>query len=184
MEVSYELQATCHFWCRRAVSAATTAKARPAFPIHAEPEVARCIRQASQGKGWLEKTLWGLRDQEGGWVGAEVANSNGTHDLGVLQVNSGWVPQVARLIGRPVGQVRDWLRYDPCFNAEAARWIFLSALGQSHDYWKAIGVYHSPTAWRQRRYALRVADHLRKRFGAGLFTLASADRAEEGNGGP
>lgn len=159
---------------------AAPAFASPTALARHEPEVARCIRQASQGRGWLEKTLWGLRDQEAGWVGAEIANTNGTHDLGVLQINSGWVPRLARLLGRPAEQVRDWLRYDPCFNAEAARWIFLAALRQTGDYWKAVGVYHSPTAWRQRRYALSVAGHLRRRFGEGLFVLADDNQAPDG----
>jgi hypothetical protein len=113
--------------------------------------------------------LWGLRDQEGGWLGAEVLNSNGSHDLGPLQVNSWWVEKLAAATGRPEQQVRWWLIHDACFNVAAARWIFLSGLRVTGDYWKAIGVYHSPTAWRQARYATSVAGHLRRRFGADVF---------------
>ncbi|CAM4195309.1 lytic transglycosylase domain-containing protein [Novosphingobium lubricantis] len=139
------------------------------------PEIARCIRVAARGHPWLEKTLWGLRDQEAGWLGAEVANTNGTHDLGPLQINSWWVPHIARLIGKPDYQVRHWLRHDACFNADAARWIFLSGLRTTGDYWKAIGIYHSPTAWRQRTYAAKVANHMRARFGPSLFGTGSAE---------
>lgn len=46
-----------------------------------EARLGQCIRQAAGGRAWLEKTLWGLRDQEGGWIGAQVPNGNGTHDL-------------------------------------------------------------------------------------------------------
>lgn len=134
-----------------------------------EREIARCVRQAARGRLWLERTLWGLRDQEAGWIGAEVRNSNGTHDLGPLQINSWWVPRIARLIHKPEPHVRYWLRFDPCFNAEAARWIFLSGLKVTGDYWDAVGVYHSPTAWRKRGYALKVAGHLRTRFGSRIF---------------
>ena len=129
-----------------------------------EPEIARCIKLAAGGRPWLERTLWGLRDQEGGWIGAEVVNTNGSHDLGPLQINTWWVPKLARLLGRDTVQVRQWLRDDACFNAQAARWIFLSGLRASGDYWKAVGTYHSPTAWRQNRYALAVADRLELRF--------------------
>ena len=140
----------------------------------AEGEIGRCIRQAARGRAWLEKTLWGLRRQEAGWLGAEVANTNGTHDLGPLQINSWWVPRIARLVDRPEQQVRHWLRYDACFNAEAARWIFLSGLQATGDYWRAVGVYHSPTGWRQRAYAAKVATHMRRQFGAGAFASGSA----------
>ncbi|QUT07611.1 lytic transglycosylase domain-containing protein [Sphingobium phenoxybenzoativorans] len=134
-----------------------------------ETRIAHCIRQAAGDKPWLEKTLWGLRDQEGGWIGAEVRNTNGSHDLGPLQINSWWVPKLAGLIERPEWQVRHWLRFDPCFNADAARWIFLAALHSTGDFWEAVGVYHSPTAWRQRRYAQSVARHMQRRFGRDLF---------------
>lgn len=133
-------------------------------------EIGRCIARAAGGRGWLEKTLWGLRDQEGGWIGAEVANANGSHDLGPLQVNSWWVPRIAAVLHRPEQHVRSWLKSDACFNADVARWLFLSALRSTGDYWRAIGVYHSPTGWRQRRYALGVADHLTRRFGPAIFS--------------
>lgn len=146
----------------------STASARPQGTPQ-EAELATCIRKAAKGRAWLERTLWGLRDQEGGWVGAAVANSNGTHDLGPLQVNSWWVPKIAKLVGRPETHVRSWLQHDACFNAEAARWIFLSGLAVTGDYWKAIGVYHSPTGWRQARYANSVAVHLQRRFGQSIW---------------
>jgi hypothetical protein len=131
--------------------------------------VAACIKRSAGGRAWLEKTLWGLRDQEGGWIGAEIANGNGSHDLGPLQVNSWWVPRLAAITGRPEPHIRHWLKLDPCFNVEAARWIFLSGLAATHDYWKAVGVYHSPTGWRQHRYASSVVAHLRRRFGSRTF---------------
>lgn len=131
--------------------------------------IGSCIHQASLGQPWLEKTLWGLRDQEAGWIGAEVANTNGSYDLGPLQINTWWAARIATLIGRPEAHVRHWLRFDPCFNAEAARWVFLTALRSTGSYWKAVGVYHSPTAWRQRNYVGSVAGHLTSRFGQAVF---------------
>lgn len=143
--------------------------ARPVPPIEHEARIGICIREAAAGKVWLERTLWGLRDQEAGWLGARIENSNGTQDLGPLQVNSSWIPRLAKLTGRSQHEVRTWLSSDPCFNVQAARWIFLSGLAASGDYWKAVGIYHSPTLWRQRRYAGSVALHLRRRFGEAVF---------------
>ena len=134
-----------------------------------ETRIAGCIRKAADGKAWLEKTLWGLRDQEGGWIGAEVANADGSHDLGPLQVNSWWVSRISALTRRPTERVRWWLTHDACFNVDVARWIFLSGLAVGGDYWKAVGVYHSATNWRQRSYALGVARHMERRFGSSVF---------------
>lgn len=145
------------------------AKPRPASTPPAESEVARCIHLAAEGKPWLEKTLWGLRDQESGWIGAEIRNTNGSHDLGPLQVNSWWVTKIATAMSRPAMHVRWWLTHDACFNVNAARWIFLSGLAVTRDFWNAVGVYHSPTEWRQQRYRASVARHLRQRFGVNVF---------------
>jgi len=79
------------------------------------------------------------------------------------------VPRIAALLSRRESEVRRWLQFDPCFNAEAARWIFLDALKTGGSYWKAIGIYHSPDGHRQRRYAVLVAVHLHKRFGPAVF---------------
>lgn len=138
-----------------------------------EPIVATCIAKSAGGRDWLAKTLWGLRDQEGGWVGAEIPNSDGSHDLGPLQVNSWWVSRLAAVTGRPEHHVRHWLKQDACFNVEAARWIFLSGLAVTGDYWKAVGVYHSPTSWRQQRYTSSVVAHLRRRFGNHIFAVGT-----------
>ena len=134
-----------------------------------EQLLAACIRRAAQGKTWLERTLWALRDQEAGWVGAQVPNRDGSHDLGPLQVNSWWVNRVAAETHRPPAHIRYWLMHDACFNVEVARWIFLSGLSVTGDYWAAVGAYHSPGAWRQRRYASAIARKLRRRFGDNAF---------------
>ncbi|WP_375282475.1 lytic transglycosylase domain-containing protein [Sphingobium yanoikuyae] len=125
--------------------------------VEAENAINQCIHRAASGRPWLAQTLSALRRQEGGWIGAEVGNADGSVDLGPMQVNSWWIPRIARLIDRSEPQVRSWLRDDPCFNVEAARWIFLSALHDAKDFWRAVGIYHSPTRWRQMRYAKGIA---------------------------
>lgn len=160
--------------CAAALLAATPAEARGSGK--GDPRIAQCIRKAAGGRPWLEKTLWGLRDQEAGWIGAAVRNTNGTHDLGPLQINSWWVSRIAVLVERSEADVRHWLRFDPCFNVRAARWIFLTALRETGDFWRAVGVYHSPTVWRQRRYALSVAGHMQRRFGQDIFSVPDASQ--------
>lgn len=150
-----------------------------ALPMPAgEIEIARCIGSVANGRIWLERTLWGLRDQEGGWIGAEVSNSNGTHDLGPLQVNSWWVGRIASLLDQRPEVIRGWLANDACFNVRAASWIFLSGLATSRDYWQAIGTYHSPTRWRQLRYAHSVAARMKRRFGEQVFDTSVAKQVE------
>jgi hypothetical protein len=145
-------------------------------PTTHEAEIAKCIRQSAHGRKWLEMTLWGLRDQEGGWAGAEVRNADGSADLGPLQVNSWWVPRFAEMTGRSPEQVRRWLIADICFNIDAGRWIFLTGLQATGNYWSAIGTYHSPTLSRRHRYAAEVAQKLVRRFGPRVFDLSASPR--------
>ncbi|MDJ0276266.1 murein transglycosylase [Sphingomonas sp. 2R-10] len=125
--------------------------------------IARCIHQSARGKRWLESTLLGIRDQEGGWIGAAVRNRDGRYDLGPMQINSWWVPRMARLLGRPPESVRLWLRDEACFNIEAARWILLMEFFRTRDIWMAIASYHSPEHVRRHRYLLAVAAKMRQR---------------------
>lgn len=131
--------------------------------------VGECIRASSIGRPWLEKTLWGLYDQERGWIGAEIANRNGSFDLGLLQVNSSWVPTIATRVRRDPQDVRRWLRDDACFNVGVATWLFLSGFSRQRDYWAAVGAYHSSTRRRAQDYARQVARRLRRRYGEAVF---------------
>ena len=155
--------------CILLLSGSAAAASRPVRSAAAEREIARCIQSASAGRSWLEKTLWGLRDQEGGWIGAEILNTDGSYDLGPMQVNSWWVGRISKVLRHSGSDVRHWLIHDACFNVRAARWIFLSGLAVTGDYWQAVGAYHSPTKLRQQRYRANVAGKLLKRFGSDLF---------------
>uniref|UniRef100_UPI0035C9F689 hypothetical protein n=1 Tax=uncultured Sphingomonas sp. TaxID=158754 RepID=UPI0035C9F689 len=86
-----------------------------------EAQVAAYIQKSAHGGPWLARTLWGLRDQEGGWIGAAIRNANGSEDLGPLQVKSWWGVRIGRLMGRRPVEIRRWLQYDACFNVDAAR---------------------------------------------------------------
>ncbi|WP_072895586.1 lytic transglycosylase domain-containing protein [Sphingobium sp. YR657] len=148
------------------------------FDVHAalaatgqqEERIGRCIKSAAGGSRWLERTLWGLRDQEGGQIGTVSKNRDGSEDLGPMQINSWWLTPIARAIQRDRDQVRTWLINDACFNVQAARWIFVEGLRTSKNYWVAVGVYHSPKAHRQQSYAALVAEKLSHRFGTRIFS--------------
>lgn len=161
-----------------ALASASSAEAGRQIGTADEHMIATCIHRTSGGHAWLERTLWGLRDREGGWVGAVIANSNGTYDLGPLQVNSSWVREVADLTRRSATNVRWWLIHDACFNVDVARWIFLSDLARTRVYWDAVGAYHSPINWRRREYAAGVASLLVRRFGRDVFRPSLWSRAK------
>lgn len=122
----------------------------------AETRISACIRQVASGDRRIENLLTGIRRQESGWLGAEIRNSNGTHDLGPMQINSSWIPKLSRMTGIDARQLRQRLKNDACFNVRWSHWILRQELARLGDYWKAVGAYHSPTPWRAQRYARMV----------------------------
>jgi hypothetical protein len=88
----------------------------------------------------------------------------GTRDIGLMQINSGWLPTLARY------GISEADLYDACTNIEVASWI-LSSLTERHgNTWAAVGAYNAActqlngdACLRQRAgYAWKVHHHLRQ----------------------
>lgn len=98
-----------------------------------------------------------IQKVEGGWVGAVRPNSNGSHDLGLMQVNTLWVAPLAYASGLPASEVATRLILDPCFNITAAAYVLHHYVLEEHgDLWRAIGDYHSHSTWLSTTYKLKV----------------------------
>jgi soluble lytic murein transglycosylase-like protein len=101
---------------------------------------------------------------EGGSTGMVRPDANGTEDLGVMQVNTIWIPALAARAGFSEAQTRQSLIEDPRFNIAAAALILRSYLAETHGaLLPAIGDYHSHTPALNTAYvtlAGRTASHL------------------------
>ncbi len=83
---------------------------------------------------------------EGGRAGLVRINTNGTADLGLMQVNTIWVKPLAELAHMQGQAVIERLVHDACFNVAAAAAIMHYYLTESHgNLMVAIGYYHSHT---------------------------------------
>ncbi len=100
-----------------------------------------------------------ILDTEGGWVGASAHNTNGTDDLGPMQVNTSWLPTFARF-----GITRDLLQNHACVNVYAGSWILATLLKEHLSLVDVIAFYHSPTPKHQAEYLTQVRKHLVKRL--------------------
>jgi hypothetical protein len=94
---------------------------------------------------------------EGGRIGLVSRNQDGSDDLGVMQVNTRWLPVIANVMHADTDTVRTRLLADPCFNISAAGAILRTYLDQDQGHlMQAIGDYHSQTPREHQRYQVQV----------------------------
>jgi hypothetical protein len=96
---------------------------------------------------------------EGGTIGAVSLNADGSQDLGIMQINSRWVPVLAQATHLSPAVVRDRLIMNGCYSILVAGAILRLHRAERHgDMLTAIGDYHSRTPLRNQAYLGRVVD--------------------------
>jgi hypothetical protein len=121
----------------------------------------------------------GILKVEGGRVGTEHENSNGTRDLGPMQINTLWVSVVAKAHGLGKAEVERSLRDDGCYNAHMAAWILKRCMNDLKDFWTGVGCYHSRTPALNKAYQQRVKKALEELYGRPHPALPSLPRLTE-----
>ena len=118
--------------------------------------LAACLMLASQTYQVPPAVMVGIWQVEGGKVGMESPNTNGTHDLGPMQINTIWIPELAEKWGVGEDTARRWIRDDPCTNMGVAAWIFRSHYNETGSLAKSIQYYHSRTPKYGNKYRKKV----------------------------
>jgi soluble lytic murein transglycosylase-like protein len=82
---------------------------------------------------------------------AKNENTNGSIDMGVMQINSLWL--------EPLSQygIEQKHLYNACFNINVAAWILRQQINEVGYNWQAVAQYHSRNAARGDNYARKVA---------------------------
>ncbi|MEK6291473.1 MAG: lytic transglycosylase domain-containing protein [Paraburkholderia tropica] len=109
---------------------------------------ADCLDDAAAFRHINVQLVRAIAKQESGMRADAVnVNRNGTEDIGLMQINSSWLPKLARY-----GIRREHL-FNACVNAYVGTWILASNIRQFGPTWKAVGAYNSPTSAHQLVYA-------------------------------
>jgi hypothetical protein len=112
------------------------------------------------------RVLPSIQAVEGGAPGVVHHNTDGSDDLGVMQINTRWLPALSGYFGLPVATVRVRLLALPCFNIAAAGAVLRLYLNEAKgDLMTAIGDYHSHTAPLNRQYQSQVVRSAAQLFG-------------------
>lgn len=116
-----------------------------------------CMALVAQIYGLPPRVLPSIQAVEGGGFGVAHHNADGSADLGVMQVNTLWLPALSRYTRLDPAEVRDRLLHRPCFNIAAAGLIFRTYLDETRgDLMRAVGDYHSHTPLLNQAYQAKV----------------------------
>ena len=118
-----------------------------------------CVQLAADRYELPASIIHAILEVEGGRVGQAVMNRNGTEDLGPMQINTIWLPQLASF-----GITRQQLQNDRCINILVGSWILSRQFEMvknmegppERKLWWGIGAYHSKTPEHNVKYALKV----------------------------
>ncbi len=103
------------------------------------------------------RVLPAIQRVEGGVMGKVSQNTDGSVDIGLMQINSRWIMPIASMTHQTPAQVATRLALEPCFNVAAAAMILRTALDNEHgNLLRAIGDYHSRTLPLNMAYQRKV----------------------------
>jgi hypothetical protein len=114
-----------------------------------------CLLQAAAHQSIPAPIMFGLYNTEGGSVGSSSPNTDGSHDLGPMQINdNAWLGKIADLQFRGDKKAaRQAIQFDGCYNVEVSAWIFHQYLIEANgDFAVAVGHYNSHNPEPMARY--------------------------------
>jgi hypothetical protein len=133
------------------------------------PEDAQCIESAALRHRLPPSLIRAILAVEGGRHGQVSHNRNGSYDIGPMQINSLWLPEIERRGGSLA-----LILHHRCANIEFGAWLLGRELAGADPatldratFWRAVGNYHSRTPALNRAYAERVWRAWRKSAPAG-----------------
>lgn len=142
---------------------ASTVDTRPAppqitsTPAWYRPVTAECFHAEAKRQSLEPMRLLAVMRAEDGKIGTFSGNSNGSYDIGPMQVNSVHLEDLSKLFKSSRSHVAQLLAYDGCFNVSVGAWMLRVKTNEAGgDFWYGIGRYHSKTTARSNEYILRV----------------------------
>ena len=130
------------------------------LPAHA------CWQDAAARYGIDARLLYAIAQQESSLdpqaINRSHAERTGSVDVGLMQVNSRWLPVLAR------HGIREADLLEPCTNLRVGAWILAQNFQRYGATWEAVGAYHAgctqlrpnECAVTRARYATAVFHHL------------------------
>ncbi|WP_229632083.1 lytic transglycosylase domain-containing protein [Pseudoduganella violaceinigra] len=134
--------------------------------LHSLPAQA-CWEEAAQWYRVNPYLLYAIAKTESGLNPAAInRNKNGSYDIGLMQINSSWLPTLRK------HGVQEKDLYDPCTSIQVGAWILSQNMQRMGVTWEAVGAYNAVSPEKRIKYAKKVQKNLPE---AALAAQAEAD---------
>ena len=120
-----------------------------ALPAHA------CWEAAAQRYNVSSDLLYAIARTESGLDPQAVGrNRDGSRALGLMQINSRWLPRLA------AHGIEEHDLFDPCISIHVGAWILADNVARLGNTWDAVGAYNAASPARREAYVDKVRRHL------------------------
>jgi len=110
---------------------------------------AYCWQEAAAKYNISPVLLYAIAKHESGLRADLISplNSDGTYDIGLMQINSRHLPALAKY---GIGEKH---LLNGCTSAHVAAWLLADNFKRMGNTWAAVGAYNASTTWRRTNYA-------------------------------
>lgn len=134
----------------------------PPIDVAARMPSAECVVSASRHHNIPLAVTLALMKTEGGRPGSFVRNTNGSFDMGVMQVNTLWVTEYAQRLKVAPAQLVGRAVRDGCFSVYLGLDILRRQIEREGSLVAGVAAYHSRTPSVAARYLQRFGAQLRE----------------------
>ncbi len=117
---------------------------------------ATCFDIAGERHGVAPKLLYVIAQHESAMNPRAInRNKDGSIDIGLMQINSRWLPSLARY------GISSEALFDPCTSADVGAWILAANFRRYGVNWMGLGAYNARNLHLRERYAKNIAAKLK-----------------------
>ncbi len=134
-----------------------------------------CFDIAGERHGVAPKLLYVIAQHESAMNPRAInRNKDGSVDIGLMQINSRWLPSLARY------GISSEALFDPCTSADVGAWILAANFRRYGVNWMGLGAYNASNHHLRERYAKNIAAKLKSLISPPLAAVCQGQVTLEG----